>query len=119
MRTVLAAAAVSLAVGSLTACGGGSSDGTNATASRCRTVTVTVDDFAFAPTPVQVHACDSVVWKNVHDQAHTSTGSGATSWNTGNIAPGATSEAVRFAHAGTFAYVCALHPFMHGEVDVS
>jgi plastocyanin len=118
MRSLLASVALALGVVALGACGGGEPTPT-AGSTGCRTITVSIGDFKFEPTPVKVHPCDSVVWKNTHDQAHTSTGSGATSWNTGNIAPGTTSKATRFNHAGTFAYVCALHPFMHGEVDVA
>jgi plastocyanin len=118
MRTVLVTLAVGLGMSALVACGGGESTPT-ASGSSCRTVVVSIGAFTFDPVPVNVHPCDSVVWKNTHNQAHTSTGSGATSWNTGNIQPGTTSKAVPFRHAGTFAYVCALHPFMHGEVEVS
>jgi plastocyanin len=56
---------------------------------------------------------------NAHDQAHTSTGTGDQDWSTGNIQPGASSEPVTFDDAGTFTYICALHPFMKGEVEVS
>jgi plastocyanin len=109
-------AAVVLAVGAgLAACGDDAS-----TAGRgCRTVTVDIGAFVFDPTPVPVHPCDRVVWKNTHDQAHTSNGNGDQRWSTGNVAPGKTSRAVTFAKAGTFTYVCALHPFMHGQVDVT
>ncbi|MEO7429642.1 MAG: plastocyanin/azurin family copper-binding protein [Acidimicrobiales bacterium] len=84
-----------------------------------KTVTVEIPEFKFAPNPVQIAACDSVVWKNTADQAHTSTGKGAQAWSTGNITPGSASEPVLFADAGSFAYICALHPFMKGAVEVS
>ncbi len=83
------------------------------------TITVEIGDFLFDPTPVEVERCDSVVWTNVHDQAHTSTGSGGQAWNTGNLAPGASSDPVRFEETGEQAYLCALHPFMEGVVAVS
>ena len=83
------------------------------------TVTVDIPEFAFEPEPVTVSACDEVVWSNSHDQPHTSTGKGDQAWSTGNIAPGESSEPVRFEAAGTFSYICALHPFMTGTVEVS
>lgn len=83
------------------------------------TVTVEIPEFLFAPDPVQVSSCDSVVWENAHDQAHTSTGKGAKTWSTGNIAAGSMSDPVLFEEPGTFAYICALHPFMTGTVEVS
>ena len=85
-----------------------------------RTVTVDIGAFVFEPTPVDIERCDSVVWKNTHDQAHTSTGDGTQKWSTGNIAPGETSaEPVQFPAEGTFTYICALHPFMKGTVTVA
>ena len=83
------------------------------------TVTVEIGDFLFDPTPVELTAGQSVVWENTHNQAHTSTGQGDQSWDTQNIAPGGSSEPVLFEDAGTFTYICALHPFMEGTVEVS
>jgi plastocyanin len=83
------------------------------------TVTVEIGDFEFLPDPVSVSACDEIVWRNVHDQAHTSTGSGEVTWSTGNIAPGADADPIVFDTPGEHAYMCALHPFMKGVVEVS
>ena len=88
-------------------------------ASDCTTVTVEIGDFAFDPTPVAIGACDSVVWTNTHDQAHTSTGTGDVDWTTGNLQPGATSDPVTFDEPGQHPYICALHPFMQGVVSVT
>ena len=82
-------------------------------------MTVEIGEFVFEPTPVEVGVCDSVVWTNGHDQAHTATGTGDQSWNTGNLAPGTTSEPVRFEAPGELTYICALHPFMQGVVSVT
>ena len=71
------------------------------------------------PNPVAVHVCDSIVWKNTHDQPHTATGNGDVTWNTGTIVPDAESEPVLFDQAGELTYICALHPFMKGTVEVS
>ena len=83
------------------------------------TVTVEIGDFLFDPEALEITAGQSVVWENVHDQAHTSTGNGDQDWNTQNVAPGESSDPVLFEDAGTFTYICALHPFMHGTVEVS
>ncbi len=88
-------------------------------AADCETVTVEIGAFVFEPTPVEVGVCDSVVWTNAHDQAHTATGNGDQTWNTGTIAPGASSAPVRFEQAGRLTYLCALHPFMTGVVSVT
>gem|GEM_PF-6174580 len=82
-------------------------------------VTVEIPDFEFNPNPVQVSTCDEIVWSNTHDQAHTSTGNAGFSWSTNNIAPGSQSEPIVFDTPGEFTYMCALHPFMKGTVEVS
>ena len=106
-------------VGVLAACGDDEPTPSAAGAEDCETVTVDIGDFAFEPTPVDVGVCDSVVWTNAHDQAHTSTGDGDVAWSTGNLAPGETSEPVTFDDTGEHTYICALHPFMQGVVSVT
>lgn len=83
------------------------------------TVTVEIGDFTYEPTPIEISVGQSVEWVNVHNQAHTATGNGDQRWDTGNLAPDATSEPVLFEEPGSFAYICALHPFMEGTVEVS
>ncbi len=83
------------------------------------TATVEIGDFVFDPTPLSVDVCDSVVWSNVHTQAHTSTANGDISWSTGNLAAGDDSEPIVFDTPGEFAYMCALHPFMQGIIEVT
>lgn len=83
------------------------------------TVTVDIGDFVFQPETISVRTCDSIVWRNTHDQAHTSTGNGESVWSTGNIAPGAESDPILFDTPGRLTYICALHPFMTGVAEVS
>ena len=118
----VAGALISLA--GLAGCGDTTTDGSTATGGACAsgdgtTVTVAIPEFRFEPEPVQIGPCDSVRWENTHDQPHTSTGKGDQRWSTDSLAPGATSEPVRFEMAGSFTYICALHPFMEGTVEVS
>jgi plastocyanin len=80
------------------------------------TAAVSVGDGLFAPSTVTVAAGGSVTWRNGDDRDHTATARGA-SFDTGSIAPGATSTK-RFSAAGTFAYLCAIHPDMQGTVRV-
>ena len=101
------------------ACGDTTADDAAEGEAGCETITVEIPEFAFDPTPVEIDACDSVVWKNTHTQAHTSTGKGDKAWSTGNLSAGSTSDPVRFDDPGSFAYICALHPFMQGVVDVA
>lgn len=82
-------------------------------------VIVDIGDFVFEPPTVSVSACDEIVWTNTHDQAHTSTGNGGFEWSTGNIAPGSNAAPIVFDTPGDYSYICALHPFMKGSVEVS
>ena len=82
-------------------------------------VVVAIGDFVFDPTPVEVEVGSSVVWENTHDQPHTSSGTGDQRWDTRNVAPGDRSGPVTFDEAGTYTYICGLHPFMEGTVEVS
>ena len=72
----------------------------------------------FSPNPITVKVGDSVSWTNNGSVTHTAT-SNTGAWDTGPIASGATSSAVSFNTAGSFAYHCAIHPSMTGTVIVS
>ena len=74
--------------------------------------------WCFSPKPIQVTVGSTVTWTNATAPVHTAT-SDSGAWDTGNITPGATSSAVSFPTAGTFAYHCAIHPSMTGSVVVS
>lgn len=78
--------------------------------------TVTIANFAFSPDTVTIGVGDSVTWTNGDGTAHTAT-AGDGSFDTGSIAAGA-SETVTFDTAGTFPYICSIHPTMTGSVVV-
>ena len=124
-RTLRTAPLVVLAI-ALSACGGddptpvdGAAESVDCSTTEGATITVEIPDFRFEPGSVDVSACDEIVWSNTHDQAHTSTGNGDQAWSTGNVQPGSESAPVPFETTGTFTYICALHPFMKGTVQVS
>ncbi len=75
---------------------------------------VTIADLAFAPGTVTITEGDSVTWTNQDPVGHTATGS---DFDTGPIGTGQSST-ITFATAGTFAYVCTIHPQMQGQVVV-
>jgi plastocyanin len=84
-------------------------------ATASRTVTVSMKNFFFAPKNVNISKGDRVVWSNTSTRKHTATKGG--SFNTGKVKPG-TAVAVKFNGAGTYRYVCSLHPEMTGKVIV-
>jgi plastocyanin len=77
---------------------------------------VTIAGFAFDPATVTIQVGDSVTWTNEDSVAHTAT-AGDGSFDTGQIANGG-SDTVTFDTAGTFAYICSIHPQMTGSVVV-
>jgi len=77
---------------------------------------VSIAGFAFDPATVTIQVGDSVTWTNEDSVAHTAT-AGDGSFDTGSIANGA-SDTVTFDSAGTFAYICSIHPQMTGSVVV-
>jgi plastocyanin len=76
---------------------------------------VTIAGFAFSPATVTVSVGDRVTWRNDDDTTHTATSGSA--WSTGDIAPGS-SKSITFTRAGTYDYICAIHPTMTGRVVV-
>lgn len=77
--------------------------------------TVTISGFSFSPNTVTVNVGDTVTWTNQDASTHTATSSG--NFNTGNIPEGG-SKSVTFNSAGTFDYICTIHPTMQGTVVV-
>ena len=79
-------------------------------------VEVIVDNFTFAPTPLMVKAGATVTWVNHDDIPH----SIVCPMLKMKSHPMDTDEsfAFRFEQAGTYDYICGLHPHMHGQVVV-
>jgi LPXTG-motif cell wall-anchored protein len=63
-----------------------------------------------------VHVGDTVTWSNSGPSPHTATASNG-SFNTGVLKKGQ-SASHTFTQAGTYSYICQIHPFMHGTVVV-
>jgi len=95
---------------SATGGGGTSSGGGTAPAS----ATIRMANRAFSPSSVTIAAGGSVTFANADDRAHTATGRG---FDSGVLAPGARSRQV-FRSAGTFSFLCSIHPEMRGTVVV-
>ena len=76
---------------------------------------VAISGFSFSPRTVTVNVGDTVTWSNSDAQTHTATSGG--DWDTGDIGNGE-SKSVTMRSAGTFDYICAIHPTMTGRVVV-
>ncbi|MBO1415080.1 cupredoxin family copper-binding protein [Streptomyces sp. FH025] len=81
------------------------------------TQSVTIANFAFSPGTLTVSKGTTVTWTNNDTDTHTVTSSGGGPLNSSPLAKGA-SYSYTFTTAGTFAYICSIHPFMHGTVVV-
>jgi LPXTG-motif cell wall-anchored protein len=77
---------------------------------------VTMKDFSFGPSSVTVNAGEAVTWTNQGPTKHSATADDG-SFDTGLLSKGK-SASHTFNKAGTFAYVCSIHPNMHGTVRV-
>jgi plastocyanin len=77
---------------------------------------VSIVDFAFDPAAVEIPVGATVTWTNTGAAPHTATASDGT-FDSGQLAPGATFSHT-FTAAGTFPYVCQIHPQMTGTVTV-
>jgi plastocyanin len=78
---------------------------------------VSQEDIAFNPAEVTVSVGDTVTWTNNDSVGHDVTADSFSSGDPGGMAPGDTFEQT-FDEAGTFDYVCTVHPGMEGTVVV-
>jgi LPXTG-motif cell wall-anchored protein len=79
--------------------------------------TVTMEDFRFSPATVSINVGDSVTWTNSGSEPHNAVADDE-SFETAILETG-DSETVAFDEAGSFSYICTIHPEMTGTVDVA
>jgi plastocyanin len=136
LKTLFTPALLAMAFG-LSACGGGddsdtstvtesversaegSGGGASATApsgAAPRAAKVEIADFAYDPDPVAVQVGGKVIWLNQDSAPHTATAADG-SFDTGTLEEGKL-KSETFKQAGTYEYICEVHPDMHGVVEV-
>jgi plastocyanin len=131
MGAFLAAGAIVLAAcggggGGKTAAGNGmagmpmpgpAATGATGTSTPVATDSVNIQNFKFSPATITVTAGSTVVWTNDDSVQHDITFAG------GGIASSTLNQNDTFSHAfptaGTYHYICSIHPFMHGTVIVT
>ncbi len=84
--------------------------GSNPTSPPPASNTVSMSGSRFVPSTLTVTAGTTVTWKNNDGYAHTATSDSST-WNTGNVAAGASAQ-VTFSTPGTYGYYCTYHRAM-------
>jgi len=96
--------------------GGSSSGGSKAAAPTTGSASVSMAGRAFSPSTVTISAGGSITFRNDDDRAHTVTATDG-AFNSGTIGGGGSWKRT-FKQAGTYSYLCAIHPEMHGKVVV-
>jgi plastocyanin len=80
------------------------------------TKTIVIKNFDFMPMSVSINAGDTVTWKNEDGEPHTVTS------DTGLFRSGGLDQddsfSFKFDKAGTYNYVCSIHPKMVGKIIV-
>jgi len=81
------------------------------------TTAITIVNFKFAPTPVTVKAGATVRWTNKDGIAH------AVDFSAPDLHSSVLNRNDQFTHTfatpGSYAYICRIHPFMHGTLVVN
>ncbi|MEY9855713.1 plastocyanin [Catenulispora sp. GAS73] len=79
---------------------------------------IVISNFAFSPTDLTVSAGQTVTVVNNDSTTHTLTATTGKAFDTGDLAPGKTATFTAPTTPGTYAYICTIHPFMHGTLTV-
>lgn len=78
---------------------------------------VAIANFAFDPDVLEIQVGDSIRWTNDDSFNHTTTSNSGV-WDSGNLSQGA-SFVFQFTEAGSFDYICTIHPSMTGMITVT
>lgn len=117
-RAALAAAALSLAVASGARLVRGGSPVAAAAATAAPESVITIHGYSFDPGNLAISRGAKVVWINRDEDVHTiKSQDGPEAFQSPALDSGGRFE-LRFRHAGTYHYICSVHPFMHGVILV-
>jgi plastocyanin len=81
-----------------------------------RSAKVEMVDFSFEPPTATIQVGGKVIWQNEGEAPHTATADDG-SFDTGTAEAGKL-KSENFKEAGTFTYICEIHPQMKGTVEV-
>ena len=79
---------------------------------------VDINNFTFAPATLTIPVGTTVTWTNRDEEPHTVVSNDGSTFHSPGMGTGST-YTFTFTKAGTFDYVCSIHPFMHGSVVVT
>jgi len=98
--------------------GNGNTGGTNSSGGITIAIVRTDSSMSFSPANVVVQPGQQVVWYNADVTTHRIAGD-AGEFDTGNLAPGATSQPVTVSGTNPLPYHCTIHPSMVGSLNGS
>ena len=117
MHRVLAALVLAFALAACGGSGGSSSASSGSGGESAQPGAVTIADLAYDPADLSVATGTQVTWTNDDDATHTVTFDDSSVESSGQMKKGDTFSAT-FDEAGTYSYVCAVHPDMKAKVTV-
>ena len=95
---------------------GSPTDGSGGGARKSASASVTMGDLFFSPASVSIAVGDTVTWHNTGQAPHNATADDG-SFKTPDLNNGQ-SASHTFSQAGTFSYICTIHPNMKGTIRV-
>lgn len=116
-RTVTALAALQLVLACTTALmqGGQTVSAAAATATR---PAITISHYSFQPGALTVAKGSTVTWINKDDDVHTIKSTDGPEAFSSPALDNGNQFGFTFQRAGTYHYICSVHPFMHGVIVV-
>ncbi len=81
-------------------------------------VAIEIKNFAFKPSTITIPKGTTVIWTQHDSVSHTVTSSVGKGFDSGTLNPGDTFSWT-FNDAGTFSYLCSIHPNMKGTIIVT
>jgi plastocyanin len=82
--------------------------------------TIVIKNFSFSPATLTVAPGTKVTVTNEDSVTHTLTSTASPhAFDTGDVSAGATLTFTAPTKAGTYAYICSIHTYMHGNLTVS
>lgn len=82
--------------------------------------TIVIKNFSFGPATLTVAPGAKVTVTNEDSVTHTLTSTASPhAFDTGDVAPGSTVTFTAPSAAGSYAYICTIHTYMHGTLTVS
>jgi plastocyanin len=72
----------------------------------------------FSPSTISVNKGDKVVWKNTSNNLKHTVTAISSNWSKNTKIKAGQSTSFKFTKAGTYKYICSIHPGMSGKVVV-